>query len=38
LDNFLPLPPLSLIAVLSKPVFETAEMPVRSSLAAVRPA
>ena len=38
LDNFLPLPPLSLIAVLSKPVFETAEMPVRSSLATARPA
>src|SRR5882762_10327517 len=38
LDNFLPLLPLSLIAVLSKPVFETAEMPVRSSLATVRPA
>jgi len=33
LDNFLPLPPLSLIAVLSKPVFEMAEMPARSSLA-----
>src|SRR5438876_360047 len=26
LDNFLPLPPLSLIAVLSKPVFEMAEV------------
>jgi len=38
LDNFLPLPPLSLIAVLSKPVFEAAEMPVGSSLATVRPA
>jgi len=38
LDNFLPLPPLSLIAVLSKPVFEMAEMPVRSSLAPVGPA
>jgi glycosyltransferase involved in cell wall biosynthesis len=38
LDNFLPLPPLSLIAVLSKPVFEIAEMPVRSSLAPVGPA
>ena len=37
LDNFLPLPPLSLIAVLSKPVFETAEVPVRPSLATVRP-
>jgi len=33
LDNFLPLPSLSLIAVLSKPVFEMAEMPARSSLA-----
>ena len=33
LDNFLPLSPLSLIAVLSKPVFEMAEMPARSSLA-----
>jgi glycosyltransferase involved in cell wall biosynthesis len=38
LDNFLLLPPLSLIAVLSKPVFGTAEMPVRSSLATVGPA
>jgi glycosyltransferase involved in cell wall biosynthesis len=38
LDNVLPLPPLSLIAVLSKPVFEMAEMPVRSSLAPVGPA
>jgi len=35
LDNFLPLPPLSLIAVLSKPVFEMAEVPARSSLAPV---
>ena len=33
LDNFLPLPSLSLIAVLSKPVFEMAEVPARSSLA-----
>ena len=33
LDNFLPLPSLSLIAVLSKPVFEMAETPARSSLA-----
>ena len=38
LDNFLPLPPLSLIAVLSKPVFEMAQMPARSSLAPVEPA
>lgn len=38
LDDFLPLPPLSLIAVLSKPVFEMAEMPLRSSLAPIRPA
>ena len=36
-DNFLPLPPLSFIAVLSKPVYEMAETPVRSSLAPVRP-
>src|SRR5437764_4824134 len=35
LDNFLPLPSLSLIAVLSKPVFEMAETPARSSLAPV---
>lgn len=38
LDDFLPLPPLSLIAVLSKPVFEMVEMPVRSSLEPIRPA
>jgi glycosyltransferase involved in cell wall biosynthesis len=38
LDNFLPLPPLSLIAILSKPVFEVAQMPARSSLAPVGPA
>jgi len=38
LDNFLPLPPLSLIAVLSKPLFELAQMPARSSLAPVEPA
>jgi glycosyltransferase involved in cell wall biosynthesis len=38
LDNFLPLPPLSLIAVLSKPVFEMAEVPARSSLAPIGPA
>ncbi len=37
LDNFLPLPPLSLIAVLSKPVFEMAKMPARSSLAPAEP-
>jgi glycosyltransferase involved in cell wall biosynthesis len=33
LDNFLPLPPLSLIAVISKPGYEMAETPVRSTLA-----
>jgi len=38
LDNFLPLPPLSLIAVISKPVYETAETPVHSSLASAGPA
>jgi glycosyltransferase involved in cell wall biosynthesis len=38
LDKFLPLPPLSLIAVLSKPGLEAVEMPVRSSLASVRSA
>ena len=38
LDNFLPLPPLSLIAVISKPVYETAETPVHSSLAPAGPA
>ena len=37
MDNFLPLPPLSLIAVLSNPVYEMAKMPVRSSLAPVEP-
>jgi glycosyltransferase involved in cell wall biosynthesis len=38
LDRFLPLPPLSLIAVISKPGFEMAETPVRSNLAPVGPA
>jgi glycosyltransferase involved in cell wall biosynthesis len=38
LDNFLPLPPLSLIAVLSKPAIKMAEVPARSSLAPVGPA
>ena len=38
LDNFLPLPPLSLIAVISKPGYEMAETPVRSTLAPVGPA
>jgi SAM-dependent methyltransferase len=38
LDGFLPLPPLSLIAVLNKPAYEMAEMPVRSSLAPIGPA
>jgi hypothetical protein len=33
LDKFLPLPPLSLIAVLSKPSLEVVEMPGDSSLA-----
>jgi len=33
LDNLLPLPPLSLIAVISKPGYEMAETPVRSTLA-----
>ena len=37
LDNFLPLPPLSLIAVISKPGYEMAETPVRSTLAPVGP-
>ncbi len=37
LDSFLPLPPLSFIAVLSKPVYEMAETPVHPSLAPVRP-
>jgi glycosyltransferase involved in cell wall biosynthesis len=37
LDNFLPLPPLSLIAVLSKPAIEMAEVPPSSSLARVGP-
>jgi hypothetical protein len=31
LDKFLPLPPLSLIAVLSKPSVEEVEMPVDST-------
>jgi hypothetical protein len=38
LDKLLPLPPLSLIAVLSKPSSEAVDMPVRSSLASVSPA
>jgi SAM-dependent methyltransferase len=38
LDNFLPLPPLSLIAVISKPGFEMAQTPVGSTLAPVGPA
>jgi glycosyltransferase involved in cell wall biosynthesis len=38
LDSFLPLPPLSLIAVISKPGYEMAETPVRSTLAPVGPA
>ena len=37
MDNFLPLPPLSLIAVLSNPVYVMAKMSVRSSLAPVKP-
>ena len=36
-DNFLPLPPLSLIAVLSNPVYEMAKMSVRSALTPVGP-
>jgi glycosyltransferase involved in cell wall biosynthesis len=38
LDRFLPLPPLSLIAVISKPGYEMAETPVQSALAPVGPA
>jgi glycosyltransferase involved in cell wall biosynthesis len=38
LDSFLPLPPLSLIAVISKPGYEMAETPVRSTLAPIGPA
>lgn len=38
LDNVLPLPPLSLIAVISKPGYAMAETPVRSTLAPVGPA
>ena len=38
LDDFLPLPPLSLIAILSKPAYAMAEIPARSSLAPVGPA
>jgi glycosyltransferase involved in cell wall biosynthesis len=38
LDRFLPLPPLSLIAVISKPGYEMAETPVHSTLAPVGPA
>jgi glycosyltransferase involved in cell wall biosynthesis/phospholipid N-methyltransferase len=38
LDDFLPLPPLSLIAVLNKPAYEMAEVPARSSLAPIGPA
>jgi len=37
MDNFLPLPPLSLIAVLSNPGYEMAKMSVRSALAPVEP-
>jgi len=37
MDNFLPLPPLSLIAVLSNPVYKTAKVSVQSALAPVRP-
>src|SRR2546430_1930926 len=35
LDKFLPLPPLSLIAVLSKPGLEAAGMPIHSSPAKI---
>ena len=38
LDRFLPLPPLSLIAVIGKPGYEMAETPVHSTLAPVGPA
>jgi hypothetical protein len=38
LDNLLPLPPPSLIAVISKPGHEMADAPVRSTLAPVGPA
>jgi glycosyltransferase involved in cell wall biosynthesis len=38
LDKFLPLPPLSLIAVISKPGYEMAGTPVHSTLAPVGPA
>lgn len=38
LDDFLPLPPLSLIAVISKPEYEMAAAPGRSTLAPVGPA
>lgn len=38
LDGVLPLPPLSLIAILSKPVYEMAVAPATSSLAPVGPA
>jgi glycosyltransferase involved in cell wall biosynthesis len=38
LDDFLPLPPLSLIAVISKPGYEMADAPARSTLAPVGPA
>jgi len=37
LDKFLPLPPLSLIAVISKPAYEFAGMPVHTSLSPVEP-
>ena len=37
LDRFLPWPPLSLIAVVSKPGFETAQVPVHSSQAPLAP-
>jgi glycosyltransferase involved in cell wall biosynthesis len=38
LDKVLPLPPLSLVAVISKPGYEMADTPVRSTLAPVGPA
>jgi glycosyltransferase involved in cell wall biosynthesis len=38
IDDFLPLPPLSLIAVISKPVYEMAETPIRASMASFGPA
>jgi glycosyltransferase involved in cell wall biosynthesis len=38
LDSFLPLPPLSLIAVISKPAYELAAAPAHSSLSPAGPA